>query len=207
MSDVPVGDRPVLAVIGPHSGCGKSTFVLQLLRHLPGVGCLKISPVHDARAPWPAGGAADFAFEAVDSLTCGDRDTGRYLSAGAAHVERLRHRGAGLRAGLAAACGRFPPGMPVIVESSSALVFLRPRCVLLVVRPPLREMKPATLAVLPRVTDLLWNMSSTGSDARHATEELRREFSALNPTGIWRADLLSEPLPAGLLERVRSALT
>ena len=201
--------RTLLSVIGPHSGCGKSTFVLHLVRQIPGVGCLKVSPKHDADTPFPAqeqSGNIDYYLESDERLRRSERDTGRYLSAGAAQVERLRHRRAGLAAGLEAALRRYPPRMPVIVESSSALRFFAPRAVILVVRPPLLEMKPATADVLGRVTDLLVNLSADGVDADVQVAGLRREFPGLAPQFTWSANLLTSPPPPQLLDRVRSVL-
>ena len=34
--------RTVLSVVGPHSGCGKTLFITALLRHIGGLGCLKM---------------------------------------------------------------------------------------------------------------------------------------------------------------------
>ena len=201
--------RTLLSVIGPHSGCGKSTFVLHLVRHILGLGCLKVSPQQDEHAPFPAdenAEDADFYLEADERLQRADRDTGRYLAAGAARVERLRHRRAGLAPGLLAALQRYPQDMPVIVESSSALKLLTPRAVILVVRPPLLEMKPATGEVLDRVTDLLLNLSDDSLDAAVEAEKLRRRFSALNPRFTWSANLHASTPPQQLLARVRTLL-
>lgn len=209
MSSNSAPQRTLLSVIGPHSGCGKSTFVLHLGQCIPGLGCLKVSPKHDEHATFSAdehAGHVDFYLESLERLRRDDRDTGRYLAAGAAQVERLRHRGDGLAPGLQAAWQRYPQDMPVIVESSSALKFISPRAVILVVRPPLLEMKPATAEVLDRVTDLLVNLSDDCVDATVEAEELRRRFPALNPQFAWSANLRASPLPPQLLARVRSLL-
>ena len=100
---------------------------------------------------------------------------------------------------------RFPPGMPVVVESSSAVRFLRSVAVVLIVRPPLREMKPSTHAILDRVTDLLINASDRDESAAKAAECLRREYPSLRPQCTWSADLTCEP-PRVLLSRLRTLL-
>ena len=212
MASNPAPARKLLSVIGPHSGCGKSTFVLHLVQCIPGLGCLKVSPKHDEHAPLSTNGPdepagdVDFYLESDERLRRHDRDTGRYLAAGAAQVERLRHRGAGLAAGLEAAWRRYPPVMPVIVESSSALRFISPRAVILVVRPPLLEMKPATADLLDRVTDLLINLSDNEVDADAEAANLRRAFPTLDPRYTWATNLHTSPPPPRLLARVRSLL-
>lgn len=204
-----MSERSILSVVGPHSGCGKTAFVTRLLRHLPGLGCLKVSPSHD----WPVevaldaeANGEDFYLEDLARLSRPGKDTTLYLEAGAAEVKRLRHRGEGLAAGLEVALRRYPPTMPIVVESSSAVRWLNPVAVVLIVRPPPREMKPSTEAILPRVTDLLINASNRESFAVTAAERLRHAFPALRPRFIWSADLVTEPPPADMLTRLKSLL-
>ena len=215
--------RTILSVIGPHSGCGKSTFVTHLLRHVGGLGCLKVSPARDrSEAPASSEGTIgdDFYLEDAARLNRPGKDTALYLAAGAVRVERLRYRsdvlltsapdngcqGPEAKGALAAALRRFPAAVPVIVESSSAVRLLSPVGVVLVVRPPLREMKPTTEAILSRVTDLLINASDRKGPAAAAAERLRDEFPALRPPYTWSADLIAEPPPAQMLTRLRTLL-
>jgi len=200
--------RNVLSVVAPHSGSGKTAFVTHLIPHIPGLGCLKVSPAHD----WPerstfdeqAGGAGYFTEDTDRSHRAGT-DTASFLAAGAACVERLRHRSGGLRLGLAAALKKFPPGMPVAVESSSAVRLVSPVCVVMVVRPPIREMKPTSHDVLPVVTDLLLNASDR-MDSDAEAERLVKEFPGLRPTHTWSCDLSLEPPPIDMLRRLRGLL-
>jgi len=199
----------ILSVVAPHSGSGKTTFVLHLLQHTSGVGTLKISPAIDwPDADSPAGTfvGQDFYLEDPAQLNRKGKDTARYFQTGAVRVERLRHRRGGLAAGLEAALKRYPPGAPVVVESSSAASLLEPVGVVLVVRAPLREMKPATEAILPRVTDLLVNASDQQGLATAARRALLHDYSALDPQYTWTADLAGEPPPAAMLERLRMLL-
>ena len=202
--------RTILSVIGPHSGCGKTLFVSWLLRHIEGLGCLKLSPTHE----WPSASASgketmeeDFYLEDSALLTRPGKDTALYLAVGAAQVERLRHRGSGLAGGLQAALERFPSSMPLVVESSTAAKLLSPVAVVLVVRPPIREMKPATREVLSLVTDLLVNASDRQGVATAEAERLGREFPSLRPQFTFTADLISEPPPEQMQARLRSLLT
>lgn len=202
--------RPILSVIGPHSGCGKTSFVTHLLRSISGLGCLKISPAADWPEMSPDGENAiggDFFLEEPARLNRPGKDTAVYLASGAAQVERLRHWRNGLRPGLAAAWQRFPAAMPVVVESSSAVKLLSPVAVVLVVRPPIREMKPTTRAALSLVTDLLMNASDRDGLAAVEAQRLCQEFPTLRPAHTWSADLISEPPPRKMLTRLHTLLT
>jgi hypothetical protein len=209
MSSLPGTGRRILSVVGPHSGCGKTLFVTHLARHVLGLGCLKVRPAHhqsgaDATGERPV--RDDFYLEDSAALDDPGGDTALYLAAGAVQVEILRHRGSGLAAGLDAALDRFPPSVPVVIESSSAVRFLRPVAVVLIVRLPRHEMKPSTHAILPRVTDLLVNSSKTGELTTATAEKLRREYPALRPRFTWSVDLTSEAPPAEMLARLRTLL-
>lgn len=202
--------RTVLSVIGPHSGCGKTLFVTHLLRHIRGLGCLKVSPVYDrpqTAAEAEGAVAEDYYLEDASGLDQPGTDTALYLAAGAAMVNRLRHRAGALAAGLDAALGQYPPAMPVVVESSSAVPLLQPAAVVLIVRPPMREMKPATEAILPRVTDLLINASDRQGSPTTEAERLQRGFPSLTPQFTWSADLICEPPPKDMLTRLQALVT
>ncbi|HUU85874.1 MAG TPA: hypothetical protein VM243_20440 [Phycisphaerae bacterium] len=201
--------RTILSVVGPHSGCGKTSFVIHLVRHIPGLGCLKISPGGDRLQQRPGRGKAirpDYDLEDSQRLERSGTDTALYLTAGAAVVHRLRHRRDGLATGLHAALALYPESTPIVVESSRAVRLLHPAAVVLVVRPPIREMKPTTEAILPQVTDLLIN-SSDPSFALTASQCLQRDFPSLKPRFTWSADLIREPPPQRLLARLRTLLT
>jgi molybdopterin-guanine dinucleotide biosynthesis protein len=203
-------ERRILSVIGPHSGSGKTTFVAQLVRHISGVGCLKISPAKNAHASFARdqnGKEQDFFLENPTTHSHPDKDTALYLQAGAAHVERLRHRADGLAAGLEEALGRFPTDMPIVVESSSAVRLLQPSAVVLVVRPPMREVKSATRAVLSLVTDLMVNAPKQFDPAEVDVQRLRKQFPAFQPQHTWSADLISQPLPQEMLANLRALMT
>ena len=96
--------------------------------------------------------------------------------------------------------------MPVVVESSSAVRWLRPVAVVLVIRLPLREMKPSTEAILTRVSDLLINASDRDESAAKAAERLRQQYPPLRPQFTWSADLIAEPPPAKMLARLQGLL-
>lgn len=209
MAEPSASRRVILSVIGPHSGCGKSSLVIQLLHRVRGLGCLKISPVHDHGEIPPSSREAtgqDYWLEDPASLNSPGKDSALYLAAGAVQVERLSHRRGRLALGLEAALQRFPPGMPVVVESSAAVRLLKPVAVMMVVRPPVREMKPATADVLSFVTDLLVNVSSDGELAGAEAQRLQSEFPTFHPRYIWAANLISQPPPDELFARLRDLL-
>jgi hypothetical protein len=69
----------VIAVVGSGSGSGKTALVCRLLRSLPGLGAVKISPRETASpgVEWGPGAAG------------GGKDTARYAAAGAVRVARV----------------------------------------------------------------------------------------------------------------------
>jgi hypothetical protein len=206
----PIGTgHAILSVVGPHSGCGKTTFIVQLLRQIPGLGCLKVSPARD----WPSEAeltatvsGEDYYLEPKPRLEDPTKDTALYLAAGAVQTERLRHRREGLAPGLQAALSQYPPDVSVIIESSSAVRHLDPVAVILIVRPPIQEMKPGSEAILPRVTHLLVNATDPKRSAATEARALRRQFPTLATCSSWLADLAGEPLPSGLVENLLGLL-
>ena len=201
--------RIVLSVIGPHSGCGKTLFVTALLRRIEGLGCLKISPARD----WPDRETTDdeatrrgFYLEEPDRLKRPGKDTALYLAAGATQVERLRHRDDALPLGLTAALARFEPRLPIVVESSRVVPLLMPAAVVLVVRPPIRELKQTTRNILYLVSDVLFNMPDGGASAMTEISALRTDFPSLGPQYVWSADLSSGPLPSEMLTRLNAVI-
>lgn len=202
--------RRILSVVGPHSGCGKTTLVLYLLRHIGGFGCLKISPAREPPRAAPDGAfdtETGFYFECDEDRAAPCKDTAAYRAAGALHVERLRYWRSQIAAGLGVALDRFPRSMPIVVESSSAVKLMTPGAVVLVVRPPLREMKPSTRAILPRVTDLVINAPHPDDTAGREDELLRRAYPALQPLFTWTVDLRRPQGHETMLDRMRPLLS
>ena len=103
-TDAIADKRPIVCVVAPHSGCGKTQFICHLLRHVSGLGCLKISPrPHTATETATTTSGHGFWFDQPRELLTAGKDTNRYLGAGAARVERLLHQEGHLPAGLSAA--------------------------------------------------------------------------------------------------------
>ncbi len=197
--------RAILCVVAPHSGSGKTTFITHLLRSIPGLGCLKVRPIRDpSDGSSTTGGkvGADFYLEEQTVLHHSGKDTYRYAAAGAVQVEMLRHHGGALAGGLNAAFDRFHPATPVVVESSSAVPHLSPATVILVARPPIREMKDSTTAILARVTDLFINEVASGTTPAQSARELCDRYPSLHPRFTWSANLAIGSLPPDMLVRL-----
>ncbi|RJO63550.1 MAG: hypothetical protein C4523_19920 [Myxococcales bacterium] len=196
-------------MIGPHTRCGKSLFVVHLLRYISGLACLKIT-TFDERPGDEADSAElvrpNYYLEEPALLRRPGKDTANYLAAGAVHVERLVCRPPGLAGGLDAALSRFPPRVPVVVESSRATPLLAPLAVVLVVRPPLREMKASTAQIISCVTDLLMNVSDDTTQPTGEADRLMERYGELRPQHVWSADLSRERPPAEMIQRLRELL-
>ena len=72
----PGGGVKIVAVVGSGSGCGKTTIVCRILRAIPGLGAVKISPREGpSRVEWGRGERG--------------KDTDLYVESGAACVARI----------------------------------------------------------------------------------------------------------------------
>jgi Ni2+-binding GTPase involved in maturation of urease and hydrogenase len=112
----------VIAVIGSGSGSGKTTLVCRLLRSLPGLGAVKISPRDsEPRIEWgPGAGGAD-------------KDTARYAACGAGCVARLVGPRDRIRSLWKEAEPRMAACGAVVVEGTGALAIGEARFTILVV--------------------------------------------------------------------------
>ncbi len=93
--------------------------------------------------------------------------------------------------------------MPVVIESSSVVLLLEPVAVVLVVRIPMREMKPATERILDRITDLMVNAPADATSPDVCMDQLRAAFPSLQPRHTWTANLIDEGPPAALMLRLQ----
>jgi molybdopterin-guanine dinucleotide biosynthesis protein len=98
----------IVAVVGSGSGCGKTTLVCRILRKIPGLGAVKLSPRDaPARVEWGRGERG--------------KDTDRYAECGASQVARI----VGLRDEFASLWGQieqeFSSCRGVVVEGSRSL--------------------------------------------------------------------------------------
>ena len=110
----------IIAVLGTGSGCGKTTVACHILREIPGLGAVKISPREGAsRVEW-GGGAPG-------------KDTDLYAGSGAVRVARI----VGPREAVGAAWelikDQFAGCQGVVIEGASALAITGDRFVIFVV--------------------------------------------------------------------------
>jgi hypothetical protein len=120
----------VIAVVGSASGSGKTKLACAILRAIPGLGAVKISPrAGPPRVEWGAGDAG--------------KDTDRFAASGASLVARIvapRARVTEAWAGVRASMERLPG---VVVEGAGALALPAERFTVLVVTPQSLGERPA----------------------------------------------------------------
>jgi len=204
-SEHPADSRRILAVIGPHGGCGKTTLICHLIGHVPALGCLKLSPRHEPASAGPGARPRDrggYHLAERTVLEQAGSDTGRFLAAGAAHVQWLEYDPHDPSAGLVAALARFPAAIPMVTEGTVAVAHLQPAAVILVTPLSPREMKPSTGAVLEAVTDVVVN-GRAGQHHETLSRELRAAYPQLRPMFWWSADLSVGTPPPPFLARIR----
>ena len=102
------GSVKIIAVVGTGSGCGKTTVACRILREIPGLGAVKISPREcTSRIEWGAGEPG--------------KDTDLYVGSGAVPVARI----IGTRETVGQAWelikGHFEGCQGVVIEGASAL--------------------------------------------------------------------------------------
>jgi hypothetical protein len=134
----------VIAVTGTGSGSGKTSFVVRLLRAIPGLGAVKISPRPGATSvEWGTGSAGE------------GKDTARYLAAGAVRAARI----IGPRGSAGQVWKDVELGMAgcraVVVEGSGALEIGQPRLGILVAGGHEASERPERLGMILSKVDLV----------------------------------------------------
>ena len=146
----------VIAVVGSASGSGKTRLACAILKAIPGLGAVKISPREGPpRVEWGAGAAG--------------KDTACFAASGASAVARIvapRERAAEEWAGIR---GNLEHLRGVVVEGASALVIPAERFTVLVVTPESLGERPARDERLGAAADFIvvvqrGGASSPGSD-------------------------------------------
>jgi molybdopterin-guanine dinucleotide biosynthesis protein len=98
----------IIAVVGTGSGCGKTTVACRILRAIPGLGAVKISPREGAsRVEWGAGEPG--------------KDTDLYLANGAVRVARIIGPRESVVATWELVKGQFDGCQGVLIEGTSVL--------------------------------------------------------------------------------------
>jgi len=102
------GRVKIVAVVGTGSGCGKTTVVCRILREIPGLGAVKISPREGAsRIEWGAGEPG--------------KDTEHYVRSGAVPVARIIGPRETVGQSWEEIKGQFDGCQGVVLEGTSAL--------------------------------------------------------------------------------------
>jgi molybdopterin-guanine dinucleotide biosynthesis protein len=145
----------IVVVAGTGSNTGKTTLVCELLRALTGWEAIKVTRGHSrscGRAPEtccvsPLLGEKPLVLSDPSDTRVPGKDTGKYWDAGASNVHWVIATSDQVRTGMRQALERVrAPG--VIVEGTSLLEHIDADYAILVVRTPLREIKPSARRAL-----------------------------------------------------------
>ena len=137
----------IVAVVGTGSGCGKTTVACRILREIPGLGAVKISPREGAsRIEWGAGVPG--------------KDTDLYVKSGAVTVARI----IGPREAVAQAWevikGQFKGCRGVVIEGASAIEIPEERFVIFVVGDTKNDKKEQRNREMMAISDIIIDRSS-----------------------------------------------
>lgn len=141
------GRVKIIAVVGTGSGCGKTTAVCSILRAIPGLGAVKISPRDGvSRIEWGPGEPG--------------KDTDLYAGSGAVRVARIigPRRTVGLTWELIKE--RFAGCPGVVIEGTSALDIPEERYVVFVVGDSLEEKREERNRSIASMADIMVYRSS-----------------------------------------------
>ena len=141
----------IVAVVGTGSGCGKTTVACRILREIPGLGAVKISPREGAsRVEWGKGEPG--------------KDTDLYAGSGAAPIARIIGPREAVGSSWEQIKGHFDGCRGVVIEGASVLEIPGERFVVFVVgdtRVDQREERNRAIAVN---SDVIIDKSSHSSD-------------------------------------------
>lgn len=131
---------PIITVSGAHSGVGKTSLIEGLLKSLKGWGALKVTVTHREReCPVRKGchtcDELDSGFSIISSkeiIETQGKDTARFKLAGARKVLWLKSKPEALKDSLKKAVTLFKKAKGLIIESNSALKYIKPDLALFV---------------------------------------------------------------------------
>jgi hypothetical protein len=130
--------RPfIIGIGGAHSGCGKTAAACAVLERLRGWGAVKCTPtlLYTSVADGP------------DALRGGDKDTARFIDAGASEALWVQSTAGDMEETLGMAVDRLSHLRGVVVEGNSAIEVLKPDIVIFISGEPGRE-KPSAAPAL-----------------------------------------------------------
>lgn len=162
-SDERAGNRgiKIITVSGAHSGVGKTKVAQMLLKRLKGWSALKVTVTHrqgicPARKDCHACDELHSDFAVISEqgiIETKGKDTQRLRAAGAKKVLWLKSKPSALRKGIKQALSLFKKAKGLIIESNSALRYLKPDLALFVKRKD-SILKPSAKEILNK-TDLV----------------------------------------------------
>lgn len=149
---------PIITVSGAHSGSGKTTLIEALLKSLKGWSALKVTLTHrEGECPVHKGchtcDELDSGFSIVRDkkiIQTKGKDTARFKQAGAKRVLWLRSSPEALEQGIKQALSLFQRAKGLIIETNSALRYLKPDLAILVKRKD-SILKPSAREILERI--------------------------------------------------------
>lgn len=131
-----------IVIVGTGSGCGKTTVACRILRAVPGLGAVKVSPRQEpVRVEWGAGSPG--------------KDTDRYAGCGAAPVARIVAPRDQVAAAWEGVRGGFEGCRGVVIEGSRGLEIPADRLVVFVRGERSRELRPGREAELASKADFI----------------------------------------------------
>lgn len=137
----------IIAVVGTGSGCGKTFLACRILRAIPGLGAVKISPRESrSRVEWGAGQPG--------------KDTDLYAGSGAALVARIVGPRDEVGASWEEIKSEFAGCPGVVVEGASALGLPEERYVVFVVGDTREEVREARNGEIAARSDVIVERSS-----------------------------------------------
>lgn len=137
----------IVAVVGTGSGCGKTTAACRILRAIPGLGAVKISPrAGVSRVEWGAGGPG--------------KDTDLYIRNGAVRVARIIGPRDTVKPTWELIKGQFEGCPAVVFEGASALDIPGDRFVVFIHSNPKNGIREERNREIAAVSDVIFQRSS-----------------------------------------------
>ena len=137
----------IIAVVGTGSGCGKTTVACRILREIPGLGAVKISPRDDeSRVEWGAGEPG--------------KDTDLFTGSGADPVARIIGPREEVGQAWELIKDHFERCRGVVIEGTSALEITGERFVVFVVGDTIEDQRKERNRAIAVKSDLIIDRSS-----------------------------------------------
>jgi len=137
----------IIAIAGTGSGCGKTTVACRILRAIPGLGAVKISPREEpARVEWGSGAPG--------------KDTDLYAHSGAVRVARIIGRRDTVGETWDLIKGQFEDCPGVVVEGACALAIPEELFVVFVVGVTQKPSRDERNSAIEEISDVIIDRSS-----------------------------------------------